>query len=200
MELAAAYVRQRHPVGALRVLPPSPPVHPGQIQAAVPAHALRVSLWALLCLLVLSGVPSWAHPYHTSFAEMEWNSEVTALEVSLRVLPEDLEQALSWREGRAITLEQDALARPAIQSYLSEHFLVLDDSSTRYPLLLEGYEVAYDETWLYFTVTVPGNTPLTLRNTLLLDVNETQTNRVQRLWRDPGEVLVYTASARDHRL
>ena len=121
------------------------------------------------------------------------------------MLPEDFEQALTWREGRTVALEQQDLALPAIQSYLVEHFQVYSTSSstaahTPYPLLLEGYEVAYDETWLYFTITVPRNTALVLRNTLMLDVNETQTNRVQRLWREPSEVLVYTAGMLDQPL
>lgn len=165
---------------------------------------LRAALTAVLCSLALLGTSVWAHPYHTSFAEMEWNSQGTALEVSLRVLPEDFEQALTWREGRTIALEQQELATPVIQSYLSEHFRVFSDlpdsPPTPHPLLLEGYEVAYDETWLYFTITVPRDTSLTLRNTLMMDVNETQTNRVQRLWREPSEVLVYTSGMREQPL
>jgi len=166
---------------------------------------LRAALTAILGCLALLSALGWAHPYHTSFAEMEWNSDGTALEVSLRVLPEDFEQALTWREGEQVALEQQALAKPVIQSYLSEHFRVFNASSSAnsdasYPLLLEGYEVAYDETWLYFVITVPRDTSLTLRNTLMMDVNDTQTNRVQRLWREPSEVLVYTTGMLDQPL
>ncbi|MEP0202513.1 MAG: DUF6702 family protein [Halioglobus sp.] len=166
---------------------------------------LRATLKAVLCSLALLSAPGWAHPYHTSFAEIEWNSDGTTLEVSLRVLPEDFEQALSWHAGNTITLEQQALATPAIKSYLTQHFQLLStpsssDSNTLNALTLEGYEVAYDETWLYFVITAERSTSLILRNTLMMDVNDTQTNRVQRLWREPSDVLVYTASKREQPL
>jgi len=174
---------------------------------------LRTALSVLMCSLALLCTPGWAHPYHTSFAEMEWNSDGTELEVSLRVLPEDFEQALSWHAGKAITLEQQTLAKPVAESYLNEHFQLVrtdrltgssidasTDTNVDYPLTLEGYEVAYDETWLYFVIAAPRDASLTLRNSLMMDVNDTQTNRVQRLWREPSQVLVFTAGALEQPL
>ncbi|MEP4484827.1 MAG: DUF6702 family protein [Halioglobus sp.] len=166
---------------------------------------LRATLTAVLFSLTLVSALGWAHPYHTSFAEIEWNSDGTTLEVSLRVLPEDFEQALSWHAGNTIALEQQALATPVIQSYLNQHFQIVStpsssDSKAVNTLTLEGYEVAYDETWLYFVVSASRDSSLALRNTLMMEVNDTQTNRVQRLWREPSDVLIYTASKREQPL
>jgi Domain of unknown function (DUF6702) len=150
-------------------------------------------------LALLLAAVAQAHPYHTSFAEIDWNEAGDALEVSLRVLPEDLETALTWRAGKAVVLAQNAEVQAQVAAYLQEHFQVLAEDSasgagTPLPLRLAGMEVAYNETWLYFTVAARPEMRLRLRNTVLMDVDSTQTNRVQPLWGLPDNALVLTSA------
>lgn len=155
--------------------------------------ARTAALRALACGLLLWAAGTAAHPYHTSFAELGWSAAGDALEVSLRVLPEDLETALTWRSGRAVRLVSGG-GDDLLAAYLAEHFQVRDGSGRVLPLELAGLEVAYDETWIYFTVAARPESRLTLRNTLLMDVESTQTNRVRTLWAAPGDALVLTGA------
>ncbi len=153
-------------------------------------------LW-LWCLLASH---AQAHPYHTSFAEVDWNLEGSALEVALRVLPEDLETALTWRRGEAVVLGQNH-QEATITAYLQDHFQVYANGAEQAAALhFAGLEVAYDEAWLYFEVSVSPEQRLSLRNSLLLEVDRSQTNRVQALWAAPGATLVFTATETEQTL
>jgi hypothetical protein len=80
-------------------------------------------LW-LLIFLQLWGLPllvGWAHPFHTSVAEMDWNPQSRCWEVSLRMDANDLETALQNRGKLGISLESQA-AIAEIQAYLAENF------------------------------------------------------------------------------
>ncbi|MHA7817515.1 MAG: DUF6702 family protein [Pseudohaliea sp.] len=163
----------------------------------VAAHPLRQGLFAWLLALVLGPGPAGvvaAHPFHASYAELSWNEAGDALQVALRVIPEDLESALSRAAGRRVLLDPDAPPAPLIEDYLGRHFRISTAGGTSGPPAFLGLEVAWDETWLYFTLPVARSAaPLTLRNSLLFDVAEAQSNRVRRLWAPEAPVLVFTA-------
>ena len=162
----------------------------------VAAHPLRRGLFACLLALVLGaghagGVA--AHPFHASYAELSWNDAGDTLQVALRVIPEDLESALSRAAGGPVVLDPDAPPAPLIEDYLGRHFRVSAAGGTGAPAVFLGVEVAWDETWLYFTLPVARSAaPLTLHNSLLFDVAEAQSNRVRRLWAPEAPVLVFT--------
>lgn len=163
-------------------------------------HRLRGFRLALLALagFALAG-PALAHPYHTSFAEIDWSQDKNRLEVSLRVLPEDLETALTWRRGEPVVLGQNH-ADSDIAGYLREHFEVFNPQGEVQPLQFIGIEVAYDESWLYFQISADPSQRLSLRNTLLMEVDAGQTNRVQALWAPPEAALVLTRNAPEQTL
>jgi hypothetical protein len=134
-----------------------------------------------------------AHPFHASYAELSWNEAGDALQVALRIIPEDLESALSRDAGTRVLLDPEAPPAALIEAYLERHFRVTAAAGTSGPPAFLGLEVAYDETWLYFTLPVERSAaPLTLRNSLLFDVAEAQSNRVRRLWAPQAPVLVFT--------
>lgn len=141
-----------------------------------------------------------AHPWHTSFAEIDWAEDGATLEVALRVLPEDLETALTWRSGEAVVLVDTPALRALVLAYLAEHFFLRSESGQTFrPDQLLGMDLAYDASWLYFTLPAPSEQRLYLHDSLLMDVDSNQTNRVQPLWAAPDATLLLTP-ARPERL
>jgi hypothetical protein len=86
----------------------------------------RLVLVVLFC--TCAGL-AWAlpHPFHTSVAELDWNSTSQRWEVSIRIHAGDLELALAQQCRRQIDVE-DKEALPVIQEYLASRFVLLPHS------------------------------------------------------------------------
>lgn len=159
----------------------------------------RLTLQPFLCAALLLSVPlAPAHPQHSSDAEMGWSADGARLEVSLGLVPEDLEAALSDRAGHPVVLEHlpDAHLEEKnfntallLDSWLADHFQVRNTAGALAGVRLEGLDVSHKEALLYFTLEASRSDHLTLRNTALLDVNPGQTNRVRRLWSPAAQTL-----------
>lgn len=162
--------------------------------------AVRILLVILGGMALLNASGAGAHPFHSSYAEVDWSSDGRRLEVALRVIPEDLEAALSRQQGEAMTLVQHPRVLAAIETYLQTSFEVLDTNGDAQPLSLTGFEAGYRETWLYFTVDAARDESLALRNRVLLDEDITQRNQTRRLWETGPEVLVFTAERPEQAL
>lgn len=79
----------------------------------------------LLGFWVFLAAPGWAHPFHISTAELEFNPQSGRVEVSLRLHSVDFERALSLLAQQRIQLESDDADQWAAR-YLSRHFFVAD--------------------------------------------------------------------------
>ena len=150
-------------------------------------------LIALLLYMLLVPLAA-SHPSHNSYTEIGWNEAGDGLEVSMRVIPEELETALSWRDEAAspIVLENERLSGPIIESYLAETFQIRNNASELMPVTLVGMDISYAESWIYFTVAVPAHERLSLRNTILQELEAQQINQVRRLWGVPGDIYLHT--------
>ncbi|GAB3272368.1 DUF6702 family protein [Parahaliea aestuarii] len=154
----------------------------------------RLQLILCTALFLFAGIAQ-AHPWHTSFAEMDWNEAGDTLEIALRVLPEDLETALTWRSGEPVVLVDTPQVRTLALAYLADHFVVYSESGQSFrPAEILGMELAYDASWLFFTVPANASLRLSLHNSVLMDVGSNQTNRVQRLWTPADETLLFTTA------
>ena len=151
------------------------------------------SLIVFTCALLLATSVA-GHPSHDSFTEIDWNPEGDMLEVSLRIIPETLESALEKyaADGKRIALENTVVSEPAVEAYLIRHFEIRNSQSELMPLALVGMDIDYAESWLYFTVQASSDDSLSLRNTILLALENQQVNRVQRLWRRAADIQLYT--------
>lgn len=127
---------------------------------------------------------AFAHPFHTSIAETEWNAETKRLEIALRVSPEDLETALSKQSENKVRLEDSAGVDDLIVAYLNEHFMLCKPTSgdeEPQPLELKwtGKEISTKAAWLFFEIEAPdGVEGLEFTNRLLLDEGDSQINTV----------------------
>ncbi len=80
--------------------------------------------WCVALLLVSSAIQtSVAHPFHASFAEVEWNAKTGKLEVALQFDPDDLEKAVRLHCGERINIDDERSA-PLIAAYVREHFSI----------------------------------------------------------------------------
>lgn len=137
-----------------------------------------VNLLMLLTIAVLAPAAT-GHPYHSSQAEAELNDETGRLEVSLKVIPEDLEGALGRRAGFEVSLEKTSKVDELILAYLSDHFQV-SAGEENLPLSWVGKEVSAQGCWLYFEVLVSKDLEGgRLRNTVLFEMEASQVNVVR---------------------
>lgn len=170
-----------------------------EVRAPVPGCRSGCGLWLLLGVLLCSP-PGRAHSVHGSYAEIEWSPE-GHLHVALQVIPEDLERALSARAGVNTALRDTPAVRELLTAYLREHFQLLGGAARR-ELHIVGMQLDYRDTWIYFSLragVAPQRTPR-LRNTVLMDLEAAQTNRVKRLWRPEAPVLVFSAAEPERAL
>lgn len=169
------------------------------VRAPVPGCRSGCGLWLLLAVLLCSPAAR-AHSVHGSYAEIEWSPE-GHLHVALQVIPEDLERALSARAGVDTALRDTPAVRELLTAYLREHFQLLGGAARR-ELHIVGMELDYRDTWIYFSLragVAPQRAPR-LRNTVLMDLQAAQTNRVKRLWRPEAPVLVFSAAEPERAL
>ncbi|GAB5414406.1 MAG: hypothetical protein Cons2KO_20090 [Congregibacter sp.] len=156
----------------------------------------------LLLAFFVSGIDgAVAHPSHSSFAELEWSEN--SLNVALKIVPEDLERALSLQAGENITLVDTPETRALLQRFLARTFRLLEERALAdgatvrpraAPLSLVGMQLDYRETWIFFSFAAQRAGNYRLENTVLMDLEPTQTNRVRQLWDLSAPTLVFTAS------
>lgn len=158
-----------------------------------PRAGAKLLAMAFTAVLALGAPALYGHPSHSSYAEIEW-SDAGTLDVALRVIPEDLERALGLVIGRRLVLVDSPEIRTALTAYLSEHFALLGDVDDGAPakLRLVGMELGYKETWVYFSLEGPRERHRTLRNSVLMDVEPTQTNWVRRLWEPDAPAMEFS--------
>lgn len=134
--------------------------------------------WVALALLAVRA--AMAHPFHVSLAEMEFNQEANAIEVALRVFPDDLELALREASGDdELVLERAENLAALVAEYLREAFVLTRAAGDAAPLRWVGLELNVKEAWLYFELLAPGELDgVSLTNRLFFEVRPSQINSV----------------------
>lgn len=162
-------------------------------------HLCIKNLWrvSLMGLLFGSGW-AFAHPYHTSLAEITWKNAPLSyssefkgtastspiptlsgtLQVSLKVIPEDLEAILGAHQRHPVVLDDSPETDKAIVAYLWQKFRVREESGKQMPMQWLGKQVQHNNTWLFFELAIDQARSLSLENRVLMDFKESQTNRV----------------------
>jgi len=135
-------------------------------------------IWLGLLPLLVAASASDSHPLHTSRAVVEFNSETSSFEVSLCIFPDDLEQALSKRLGRKVTLHNEPEIDEALKAFVDGHFQLRVRGGTARPIQWVGHEQETQQAWLYFEFPFENGTPtdVEIKNTLLMDQFDDQIN------------------------
>lgn len=157
----------------------------------------RVYGWVGSFILAVATSSAWAHPFHTSVAELDWNASTHRWEVSVRIHAGDLELALAQIAGKKVDIESTQ-ATEWIRQYVESHFLIAPQAeleklnsqselstklvapkqgSSRMEWIGQEFEGGW--MWLYFELQPPEmDQPLALVSQLLTDINEDQINIV----------------------
>ena len=135
----------------------------------------------LICVLsFLSSPLAASHPYHVSFAEVEWNPKTGNFEVGLCVWPADLEKAISKMENRSVDLDKEAELSAICKAYVVSRFRIVSDKGRGGELRWVGEQVDLKQAWLYFEITGdqnPGNWKID--NRVFFELNSDQLNQIQ---------------------
>jgi hypothetical protein len=180
----------------------------------------------LLRFLVLLAMCCWqqtafAHPFHISIGEMEWNATSQKWEVSVRLQSTDLQQAVRRFSKTQVAVDNDHIPAELIK-YLGENFYLsnssrfapkagerslnekanLTEGGQRSELKWVGHEVERGWMWLYFELTPPKQTEneTYLTNSLLVEVVDSQTNTMLVRLGDKRHSVQTTARAKTEKL
>ncbi len=136
-------------------------------------------------MLVVAG-PAMAHPAHVCLTEMDYNRETQSIEAAVKLVPEDLEQAMRGAGLAVSSIEHTPRIDTLIGQYLSPRLYLqgADGNAARAQLI--GKEVSHRALWLYVQLPAPAGTYL-LHNTLLQERTDAQVNTV--LLREQGKSL-----------
>ncbi|MDT4968028.1 MAG: hypothetical protein QOJ64_2765 [Acidobacteriota bacterium] len=135
-----------------------------------------LSVVAALSLPV--GQAAYAHKFHVSFAEVDYNREEQSLQISLRTFPDDVENILSRRAGRRISLDRRKEVEPLLFAYLQETFRLENAEAGSVKLSWVGMESKVDSVWIYFEAKLGIVKGLILRDRFLQDLFRDQVNKV----------------------
>lgn len=108
-------------------------------------------LGCLLVLLPLLWAAGRRHDFHNSLTELTYNPRKHTFEIAVKLFTDDLEKALSARNGgkRFIIHDEDA-NDAAIVAYVQQHFRWQGADGQLRPYKYIGRENELDATWIYF--------------------------------------------------
>lgn len=134
----------------------------------------KILLFALISLLV-----SFKHPFYLSVTNLKYNVKDKALQGSVKLFTNDLEDALKRTEHRTVDLihpEDTLKTQQLLEGYLKKRLsLSLNNEQKNFQVL--GFEREQEAIWIY--IEFKGcNLPETIRleNSLLYDFIENQSN------------------------
>lgn len=140
----------------------------------------------LLLILSLLAAPFsvLVHPVHASLSEVQWNSETKALEVSLRLSPDDARwitknAKLKLAEGTQRPTELKDVAKAYIAQRLRFRTTADADSNPKESFRWIGDEVSRGYEWWYFEIKLATDQPPeSVQCSILLDREKNYVHRM----------------------
>ena len=156
---------------------------------------------ALLLTLLIFASPLLAHQFYVAITQIDHNPETKSLEITIKIFTDDIEKTLEKETHKKLRLgskRQDPKAGDLIFKYLNQH-LTLQVNDKPAKLDFVGFEVELDVTWCYIEVpNVPDPKKITIRNTILLDAFDAQTNIVHfKIGKEQKSLLLHKDKIKD---
>lgn len=120
---------------------------------------MKISYYLVAASLLFASSNVWAHPFHSSTTEIEWNASSGKFEVAMRLRIADLEDALSAIQKRRVNVETDPNRERFVKAYLQKHFSIGDRKDEKCLLHWVGMELELHDAWVYFEAEVAGKPP-----------------------------------------
>jgi hypothetical protein len=143
------------------------------------SEVARLIAFAGLVSLGFFADSAFAHPFHSSRTEVEWNAEAKTIQAAIRVWPADLEAELSEAAGRPYDLARSPGVDEALLALVEKETLLRDGETTLAGWKWVGKEIGDREAWLYVELPLaeaPQN--LSVSQRLFLFRNDDQDNVV----------------------
>ncbi len=146
--------------------------------------------------------PTPLHDFHTSLAELNYNPDTKSFEVSLRVFTDDFEKALSQaNQLDKFYLDKGKKHNALIESYLKEHFYLLNAKNQKEALVFYGKEMEADITWLYFEISVKKSLKgYQIHNSMFTEVFADQINMVNFFYLKAKKTYLCTRAQIQHSI
>jgi len=148
---------------------------------------------AYLLPTVWMTTPDTAHPFYVSVTEVAHDPKTKSLQVSHRIFIDDME--LGLRETYNIVLKDptnpgaDIDPDALLKGYLEKHFQIMVEGKNLKPQYL-GHEFEDDVVWCYVAYKgVNQIKNIRIRNHILLDTHDSQTNLVHVTYQDKTKSL-----------
>jgi len=154
-----------------------------------------------LSLLLVASVAQ-AHPFHVSYAQVEFNRKSNSIEVALHTHAIDLERVLREVSGKKVDLDRTKDVDRLIQNYLKKVFLVRQAGKKK-PLAIKwiGKETTIKSSWLYFEVLIPkGTKSIEMSQQLFFKTVQKQINTVNFRDGKKRKSIRFTADRPRHTL
>lgn len=132
----------------------------------------------LLIMLVWLPLQTWAHDFHTSITDAQYNPRTKMYELAVRVFADDLEEALSRRHKTSVRLDRSERVNKLIAEYLQTHLAISASKGARTQQKFIGLQEESDAVWLYVEIPA-GKAPIDqvwVQNALLTELFEDQMN------------------------
>ena len=141
---------------------------------------------------------TWAHDFHVSRVQVNFNSEEQILEVSLNVFIDDLELGLRAYANEDLSLwttSESGEADDLIQQYLNDKMRIFNGVVRLKPMWL-GKEISEDLSafWIHFYYEWDGTGSLILHNNVLIEIYDDQRNIIEAKINTRKEFLLLTKS------
>lgn len=138
---------------------------------------MKTYLAAILFILLMQ-TNAMAHPVHVSVCNIE--IEGSSFVVAMKLFQDDFRLALEHNFGKQVdlSLADSAPARELIDSYIKAMFTVSLNKKDTVRLEYRRTEINENAVWFYYEGKLPSAKELNIRNALLLDIYDDQTNLV----------------------
>ena len=151
----------------------------------------RCAVLALAVLVVPAVRPAFAHPLHTTLAELSYDPSVHQWNVSIRVFAGDFAAAVLPRRAPGVDMMPPD---SAMLRYVTERFSVVAPSAGRVALRWCGARRQGDALFLCLRATAPGSPAgARMSNTLLNEVFADQVNIVQASYGGRRRTVLFTS-------
>ncbi len=136
---------------------------------------------------------STLHDFHTSLAEMNYNTSKKRFEVSLRVFSDDFEEAIqNLSKNAKLSLDDSEKYKPLIQSYLEKHFQIISSNNKRLSMKYLGMETELEGFLLFIEIPCSSiQAGYKFRNSVLVDRFDDQVNLVNIRYKDLKTTLMF---------
>lgn len=167
-----------------------------------PAKTNRLGRFLLLGVILLSSAfksnNTAFHAFHTSLTEMRYNTKSKGFEVSLRVFTDDLEKVLSHdNQNKKIIVENNDKNDALVEQYVKKHFMLVNSKNQLKAVQYIGKEKEGDATWIYLELPMSeALSGLRLKNDVLIDMFEDQTNIVNVFVKEEKKSFIFNAKTK----